>query len=113
MDRPADFDDLKHFILDRRRMQMSHVYKPAMLQAVLQRGGTATREEIATEIMSRDVLQLEHYRRKVVHPMPGRRLVRDGILELDGDDYRHYVASPAGDAEFADRFAAQMQETLT
>ncbi len=27
--------------------------------------------------------------------------------------YRHYVASPAGDAEFADRFAAQMQETLT
>ena len=38
--------------------------------------------------MSRDVLQLEHYRKQIVHPMPGKRLVRDGILEVDGDVYR-------------------------
>ena len=85
---PTDFDDLKDFILSRNRMRMSHVYKPAMLQVVLRQGGEATRDEIAAEIMIRDVLQLEHYRKKIVHPMPGMRLVRDGILEVDGDVYR-------------------------
>ena len=59
-----------------------------MLQAILQRGGIATRNEIASEIMSRDVLQLGHYRRNIVHPMPGKRLVRDGILEFDGETYQ-------------------------
>ncbi len=67
---------------------MSYIYKPVMLQTVLRQGGIATRDEIAAEIMSRDLLQLEHYRKKIVHPMPGKRLVRDGILEFDGDAYR-------------------------
>lgn len=88
MANPTDFDDLKSFILSRNRMRMSHVYKPAMLQVVLRQGGEATRDEIAAEIMSRDMLQLEHYRKKIVHPMPGKRLVRDGILKVDGDVYR-------------------------
>ena len=88
MTKPTDFDDLKAFILSRSRMKMSHVYKPTMLQAVLRGGGVATRNEVAAEIMSRDLLQLEHYRKKIVHPMPGKRLVRDGILEFDGENYR-------------------------
>lgn len=92
MDKPKDFDDLKDFILSRNRMRMSHIYKPVMLQVVLRQSGAATRDEIASEIMSRDVLQLEHYRRNIVHPMPGKRLVRDGILKFDGDTYR--LASP-------------------
>ena len=79
MDKPKDFDDLKDFVLSPKRMRMTHIYKPSMLQAVLRRDGTATRDEIATEIMSRDVLQLEHYRRNIVHPMPGKRLVR-GVI---------------------------------
>lgn len=66
---------------------MTHLYKPVMLQRVLRQGGTATRDEVASEIMSRDLLQLEHYRKKVVHPMPGKRLVRDGILEFNGNEY--------------------------
>lgn len=67
---------------------MSHVYKPVMLGAVLQNGGVATRDEVAAEIMRRDFLQLEHYRKNIVHPMPGTRLVRDGILEFDGNAYK-------------------------
>jgi ATP adenylyltransferase len=101
MDKPANFDDLKAFILDKSRMKMSHVYKPVMLQAVLERGGAATREDIATDIQSRDVLQIEHYRRNVVDKMPGVRLVRDGLLERDGDTYR--LATAFGDLTNAQR----------
>ena len=86
MANPTDFDDLKAFIL--KRMRMTHIYKPVMLQSVLREGGSATRDEVAAEIMARDQLQLEHYRKKVVHPMPGKRLVRDGILEFDGEAYK-------------------------
>ena len=85
MDRPTDFDDLKDFILNGARMRMSYIYKPVMLQTVLQRGGAATREDVARDIVSRDVLRIEHYRRNIVQKMPGMRLVRDGILEFDGD----------------------------
>jgi ATP adenylyltransferase len=88
MAKPTTFEDLKAFILDRNRMRMTHVYKPVMLQAVLRRRGAATKEVIASEIMSRDELQIEHYRRNIVHQMPGSRLIRDGILEQDGDTYR-------------------------
>ncbi|KTS08377.1 hypothetical protein SB2_00540 [Methylobacterium radiotolerans] len=69
-------------------MRMTHIYKPVMLQAMLRRGGSATKNEIAGEIMSRDELQIEHYRRNIVHQMPGRRLVRDGIVEQHEDRYR-------------------------
>ena len=90
---PTTFEDLKAFILDRNRMRMTHVYKPVMLQAVLRRRGAATKEAIASEIMSRDELQIEHYRRNIVHQMPGSRLIRDGVLKQDGDSYR--LASPS------------------
>jgi diadenosine tetraphosphate (Ap4A) HIT family hydrolase len=81
------FDELKAFILDPQRMRMSHVYKPLMIIAVLRNGGAASRDQIAAEFVSRDVFQLEHYRRKVVDTMPGVRLVRDGVLERNGDAY--------------------------
>lgn len=68
--------------------QMSHIYKPVMLQAVLKRGGVASKEEIAADIVGRDVLQHEHYRRNVIDRMPGKRLVRDGALVKEGDFYR-------------------------
>ena len=71
MDRPTDFDDLKDFILNSARMRMSYIYKPVMLQTVLQHGGTATREDVACDIVGRDVLRIEHYRRNIVQKMPG------------------------------------------
>ena len=83
-----DLEELKDYILDARRMQMSHIYKPLMLIAVLKRGGQANREEIASDFVGRDIFQLEHYRRNVVDKMPGCRLERDGVLEKSGDVYR-------------------------
>ncbi len=72
---PMDsLDEFKQFI---RTTRMTHIYKPVMLQAVLQRGGAATKEQIAADIVSRDVLQHEHYRRNIVDQMPGKRLVRN------------------------------------
>jgi len=84
--------DLMDFITSKGRMKMTHIYKPVMIQAVAKRNGLATRDEIAADFLSRDVLQIEHYRRKVVHQMPGDRLVRDGVLVRDGDTYK--LASP-------------------
>lgn len=88
MDQPANFDELKAFLLDRNRMRMTHIYKPVMLQAVLSRGGQAKKEEIAADFLARDQLQLEHYRRNIVDRMPGVRMERDGILVREDDNYR-------------------------
>ena len=38
--------------------------------------------------MARDELQIEHYRRNIVQQMPGRRLLRDGVIEREGNSYR-------------------------
>ena len=80
-----NIEDFKKFI---RTTRMTHIYKPVMLQAVLQRGGAATKAEIAADIVGRDVLQHEHYRRNIVDQMPGKRLIRDGALVKDGNTYR-------------------------
>jgi len=71
--------------------QMSHIYKPVMLQAVLKRGGVATKAEIAADIVSRDVLQHEHYRRNFIDKQPGSRLQRDGALVKDGDSFCSFI----------------------
>jgi hypothetical protein len=80
-------DELKAFILDAQRMGMSHIYKPLMIIAVLRNGGAASRDQIAAEFVSRDLFQVEHSRRRVIDKMPGLRLVRDGVLERNGDIY--------------------------
>jgi len=78
-------EDFKTLI---RKTQMSHIYKQVMLQAVLQRGGEATIEQIASDIHARNTLQIRHYARRVVNQQPGKRLERDGALVRDGDTYR-------------------------
>jgi ATP adenylyltransferase len=91
-------DDLRQLI---RTTSMSHIYKPVMLQAVLKRGGRATKAEIASDIVQRDILQHEHYRRNVVDQMPGRRLIRDSALIKDGDTY--HLAPPFGTLRESER----------
>ncbi len=93
-------EEFKNFI---RTTRMTHIYKPVMLQAVLRRGGSATKEEIAADIVSRDVLQHEHYRRNIVDQMPGKRLVRDGALLKEGDTYR--LAPPFASIKESERLA--------
>ena len=68
-------------------MRMEHLYKPLMLIAILRNGGAATRDDIAAEFLIRDVFQRDNYRRRVVDQMPGKRLVRDGALQRNGNVY--------------------------
>lgn len=51
-------------------------------------GGAATKNEIADEIMRRNELQIEHYRRNIGHQMPGQHLVGDGVIVQDREQYR-------------------------
>ena len=81
------YEKLKAFLSKKSGLRMAHIYKPAMLLTVIRAGGKATKEQIATEFLLRDSDQVDYYRKKIVHPMPGTRLVRDGLLQKDGDTY--------------------------
>ena len=84
----SNFEQLKHFLSSKTGLRMAHIYKPAMLLTIIRNGGKATKADIARDFLFRDTTQVEYYRRKIVHPMPGKRLVRDGLVEKDGDEYR-------------------------
>jgi len=83
---PTTYEELKEFLISRTGLRMSHIYKPVMLLEILRSDGKANKRQIATAFQLRDVDQIEYYRRNV-HPMLGKRLVRDGLLEKDGDTY--------------------------
>jgi len=51
--------NLKHFIS--KKMRMSHIYQPVMIKTLLENGGAATTEEIATSLLAYDQSQLEYY----------------------------------------------------
>jgi hypothetical protein len=59
------YEELKSFLLSKTGLRMSHIYKPAMLLAIIRSGGHASKAEIAREFLLRDTDQ-----------MPGKRLVR-------------------------------------
>lgn len=86
------YQELKDFLKSRSGLRMSHIYKPVMLLTVLRYGGKADKLTIASEFALNDTNQVDYYARKIVHPMPGRRLVRDGLLEKKDDTY--YLAGP-------------------
>ena len=86
------FDDLLEFLSSKSGLRMSHIYKPVMLLTVIRAGGSASKHDIAEQFALSDVRQVDYYRKKIVHPMPGKRLVRDGLLTKDQDTY--YLAGP-------------------
>ena len=51
--------DLMHFIS--KQMRMSHIYQPVMIKALLENGGQATTQEIATSLLAYDQSQVEYY----------------------------------------------------
>lgn len=65
-----------------RRMRMSHVYQPVMIQALLEAGGKRHEREIARALMSFDVAQLEYYEERTRN-MVGAVLRRNGIVRRD------------------------------
>lgn len=86
MTKIQSFDELIEFLSSKSGLRMSHIYKPVMLLAVIRGGGTANKREIAEQFLLADTNQVDYYKSKIVHPMPGARLVRDGLLEKDGDN---------------------------
>ena len=66
---------------------MSHIYQPVMLVELLERGGTATVNQIARTILQHDPSQIEYYE-QITRRMPGRVLTKNrGITTKEGDSY--------------------------
>jgi ATP adenylyltransferase len=63
------FQQLETYIRD--QMRMSHVYQPVMLRVLLEKGGTASTEDIAKALLSYDRSQVEYYeiRTKSIRPV--------------------------------------------
>jgi len=57
------FQALRHFITS--KMQMSHVYQPAMLLTLLRADGRASTEEIARHLLNLDISQVQYYEERV------------------------------------------------
>lgn len=72
------YEELSGFI--RQRMQMSHVYQPAMILRLLHRGGRASVENIASFLLSLDQSQVEYYER-ITKRYPGNVLSKHGIAK--------------------------------
>lgn len=70
--------DLMHFIS--KKMRMSHIYQPVMIKALLENGGEATTEEIATSLLSYDQSQVEYYTLRTKN-MVGKVLAKNGVVE--------------------------------
>ena len=70
--------NLKHFIS--KKMRMSHIYQPVMIKTLLENGGAATTEEIATSLLAYDQSQLEYYSLRTKN-MVGKVLTNNGVVE--------------------------------
>ena len=80
----SKYQELKEFISS--SMRMSHIYQPVMLIELLKRKNcSATVEQIAKQILNRDLSQIEYYS-KIVKEMPGKVLTnnRDITEVIDG-----------------------------
>ena len=70
--------DLMHFIS--KQMRMSHIYQPVMIKTLLQSGGEATTEQIATSLLAYDQSQVEYYTLRT-KAMVGKVLTNNGVVE--------------------------------
>ena len=59
---------------------MSHIYQPVMIKTLLENGGAATTEEIATSLLPYDQSQLEYYSLRTKN-MVGKVLAKNGVVE--------------------------------
>src|SRR5271166_3427962 len=80
----AAFSRLHDFITT--TMQMSHVYQPVMLRALIDRGGKASVSEIALALLAEDRAQLDYYR-EITKRMPGAVLRRRGMVDYEGSTF--------------------------
>jgi hypothetical protein len=91
-----------------KKMQMSHIYQPVMLEVLLTRSGRAPIRTIATAILAHDESQIDYYT-EIVKQMPGRVLGRHGIVKRQGHDYA--IADDLRDLSEADRDAPMIRRS--
>ena len=53
------YEELEHFISE--KMSLSHVYQPVAIQTLLTSNGTATMQDVAAGVSSRDPLKLQGF----------------------------------------------------
>ena len=70
----------------KHKMRMSHVYQPVMIKALLENDGKLSVEDIAKEILSYDISQIEYYE-NVTKNMVGRVLSNHKIVSRNKDSY--------------------------
>ena len=89
MSRENQTTNLHHFIT--KKMRMSHIYQPVMIKTLLQSGGEATTEEIATSLLAYDQSQVEYYSLRT-KAMVGKVLTNNGVVEpiKDGRQIKGY-----------------------
>lgn len=94
----SPFQHLRDYL--ERRMRMSHVYQPVMIQTLLEGGGERHESDIARALMSFDVAQLEYYEARTRN-MVGPVLRRNGIVTRDRKTriYRLIGADALSDGE--------------
>lgn len=79
------YKELLHFIS--HKMRMSHIYQPVMLMTLLENNGAASIENIAKEILIRDVSQIDYYK-KITVSMPARVLGKNhGLITKSESSY--------------------------
>ena len=79
------FQQLETYI--RQQMRMSHVYQPVMLQVLLEKGGSASTEDVAKALLSYDRSQVEYYEIRTKN-MVGKVLTQNGVIEPVKDGRR-------------------------
>jgi diadenosine tetraphosphate (Ap4A) HIT family hydrolase len=78
------FTELKDFLL--RKMKMSHIYQPVLINLLLSKDGFATTKDIAKELLRYDPSQVEYYE-NVTKNMVGKVLRGHGIIEKRDDGF--------------------------
>jgi diadenosine tetraphosphate (Ap4A) HIT family hydrolase/5-methylcytosine-specific restriction endonuclease McrA len=78
------FTRLRDFIST--TMQMSHVYQPVMLRALIVKGGKASVSEVAQALLAEDRAQLDYYS-EITKRMPGAVLRKRGVVDYHDGAY--------------------------
>ena len=78
------FEELTNFI--QNRMRMSHIYQPVMLMTLLKNNGSATVDDIAKALLSRDISQTEYYSH-ITKNMVGRVLRNHKLVQRQKNSY--------------------------
>lgn len=101
--------DLEDFVVN--RMQMSEIYQPAVISALIARGGRATLTEVSADLASWKSGSPEELRRRLLQ-YPRSVLESHGIIEHDPEFDSFILQFDLGDREAASRIAGVCEQRI-